>query len=69
MCVIRRGRTAEKRAELARGLIDACRKIVGLRDDNLNLEFTQHAGGEMFHTLYGSLSDDCTPDEPDKLGS
>jgi hypothetical protein len=43
--------------------------IVGLKDDNLNLEFTQHAGDEMHHTLYVGLSDDWNPGEPDRLGS
>jgi len=69
MCDIRRGRSAEQRAELARKLIDACKEILGLTDDNLNLEFTQHAGDEMYHTHYGGLSDDWNPDEPDRLGS
>jgi len=67
MCDIRRGRSAEKRAALAKLLIEACKEILGLRDDNLNLEFTQHAGDEMYHTLYGGLSDDWNPDEPDRL--
>lgn len=67
MCDIRRGRPAAQRAELARLLIQACKDIVGLRDDNLNLEFTQHAGDEMYHTLYGGLSDDWNGGEPDKL--
>jgi phenylpyruvate tautomerase PptA (4-oxalocrotonate tautomerase family) len=67
MCDIRRGRPAQQRAELARMLIDACIEIVGLRDDNLNVEFTQHDGDEMYHTLYGGLSDDWKPDEPDNL--
>jgi phenylpyruvate tautomerase PptA (4-oxalocrotonate tautomerase family) len=69
MCDIRRGRSALQRAELARKLIDACKEIVGLKDDNLNLEFTLHAGDEMYHTLYGGLSDDWNADEPDRLGS
>jgi phenylpyruvate tautomerase PptA (4-oxalocrotonate tautomerase family) len=68
MCDIRRGRPAELRAELARKLIDACVEIVGLRNDNLNIEFTQHDGDEMYHTLYGGLSDDWHPDQPDTLG-
>ena len=68
MCDIRRGRSPEMRAELARELIDACIEIVGLREDNLNIEFTQHDGNEMYHTLYGGLSDDWNPDLPDKLG-
>ncbi len=68
MCDIRRGRTAEHRAELARRLVDACIEILGLREDNLNLEFTQHAGDEMYHTMYGGLSDDWNPEVPDVLG-
>ena len=69
MCDIRRGRPVEQRAELARRLIDARKEIVGLRDDNLNVEFTLHAGDELYHTLYGGLSDDWNPDEPNRLGS
>ena len=60
MCDIRRGRPTGQRAELARQLVDACKEILGLRDDNLNVEFTQHAGDEMYHTLHGGLSDDWT---------
>lgn len=68
MCDIRHGRPAELCAELARKLIDACIEIVGLRNYNLNIEFTQHDGDEMYHTLYGGLSDDWNPDQPDTLG-
>jgi hypothetical protein len=50
------------------GLIGACVEIVGLGEDNLNVEFTQHAGDEMFHPLYGGLSDDWNAGEPDRLG-
>jgi phenylpyruvate tautomerase PptA (4-oxalocrotonate tautomerase family) len=67
MCDIRRGRPAALRAELARQLIDACIEIVGLREDNLNLEFTQHDGDEMYHTLYGGLSDDWVAGKPDSI--
>jgi hypothetical protein len=69
MCDIRRGRPAGQRVELARLLVDACKEILGLRDDHLNVEFTQHAGDEMYHTLYGGLSDDWNPDESDRLGT
>ena len=68
MCDIRRGRPAQQRAELARMLIDACLEIVGLREDSLNLEFTQHHGDEMYHPLYDGLSDDWKAGEPDRLG-
>jgi phenylpyruvate tautomerase PptA (4-oxalocrotonate tautomerase family) len=67
MCDIRRGRPAALRAELARKLIDACIEIVGLREDNLNLEFTQHDGDEMYHALYGGLSDDWAPGKVDAI--
>ena len=69
MCDIRKGRSAKLRAELAADLVKACQEILGLRDDNINLEFTQHSGDEMYHTLYGGLSDDWVEGEPDKLGS
>ena len=68
MCDIRRGRTAEVRATFARQMVDACIEILGLREDNLNLEFTQHAGDEMYHTMYGGLSDEFVPGEADRLG-
>jgi len=63
MCDIRRGRSPEKRAELAKALIGACEEILGLAPDLLNVEFTQHAGDEMYHPLMGGLSDDWKPDE------
>jgi phenylpyruvate tautomerase PptA (4-oxalocrotonate tautomerase family) len=58
MCDIRRGRPAQQRAELAARLVEACTEILGLGRDNLNVEFTQHAGDEMYHPLLGGLSDD-----------
>jgi phenylpyruvate tautomerase PptA (4-oxalocrotonate tautomerase family) len=67
MCDIRKGRSAELRGELAAMLIEACQEILGLKDDNINLEFTQHNGDEMYHTLYGGLSDDWVEGEPDKI--
>jgi phenylpyruvate tautomerase PptA (4-oxalocrotonate tautomerase family) len=63
MCDIRRGRPAEQRARLAQALIDACIEILGLRVEQINVEFTQHAGDEMFHPLLGGLSDDWTAGE------
>jgi phenylpyruvate tautomerase PptA (4-oxalocrotonate tautomerase family) len=47
MCDIRRGRSAQQRAELAERLLDVCREILGFGEGDLNLEFTQHAGDEM----------------------
>ncbi|MEM6550418.1 MAG: tautomerase family protein [Pseudomonadota bacterium] len=67
MLDIRRGRPAEQRAELARLLIEACKEILGYEDADVNAEFTQHAGDEMYHTLYGGLSDEWQADTPDPL--
>jgi phenylpyruvate tautomerase PptA (4-oxalocrotonate tautomerase family) len=63
MCDIRRGRPAEQRAKLAQALINACVEILGLRIEQINVEFTQHAGDEMFHPLLGGLSDDWAAGE------
>jgi len=67
MCDIRAGRDKEKREALAWQLIRACREILGFTDENINLEFTQHAGDEMFHTRFGGLSDDWRSGEADKF--
>lgn len=61
MCDIRRGRSADQRAELAKRLIGACREILSL--DDVELEFTQHAGDEMYHPSMGGWSADWHPDE------
>lgn len=68
MCDIRKGRPVKLREELAAELVGACKEILGLHDDQINLEFTQHDGDEMYHTLYGGLSDDWKAGEPDRLG-
>ena len=64
MCDIRQGRPAEQRAELALALIDACVEILGLRRDQLPVDFTQHSGTEMFRASRG-WSRDWTADEAD----
>jgi hypothetical protein len=69
MCDIRKRRSAKLRGELAAMLVQGCQEILGLKDDNINLEFTQHDGDEMYHTLYGGLSDDWVEGEPDKFVS
>jgi hypothetical protein len=58
-------RPAEQRADLAKALIDACIEILGLKLDQINVEFTQHSGDEMYHPLRGGLSLDWRPDEVD----
>ena len=62
MCDIRRGRPPEQRSKLAEALIGACVEVLCLRIDQINIEFTQHAGDEMFHPML--LSDDRTNADP-----
>ena len=66
-CASSTWRSAERRSKLAGRLVEACKEIVGLQDDNINVEFTQHKGDEMYHTIYGGPSDDWKAGEPDKL--
>jgi phenylpyruvate tautomerase PptA (4-oxalocrotonate tautomerase family) len=69
MCDIRKGRPSEQRAELAKALVDACVDILGLRIEQINVEFTQHTGDEMYHPMRGGLSADWRPDEVDENSS
>ena len=55
-CDIRRGRSAEQRARLAEGLIAACREALALPGDVL-VEFTQHAGDELYREGRGMASE------------
>src|SRR5262245_38269831 len=61
-CDVRRGRPAEQRAELANALIDACVESLGLREDRMAVEFTQHSGDEMYRGGRG-LGVEWTPAE------
>jgi phenylpyruvate tautomerase PptA (4-oxalocrotonate tautomerase family) len=63
MCDIRRGRPAEHRMEVAKALCRDCIDILGLREDRLNVEFTQHAGDEMYHPTLGGYSPEWSQDE------
>jgi len=63
MCDIRRGRPAEQRLELAKLLVSDCMNILGLREDRLNVEFTQHSGDEMYHPTLGGFSPEWSPEE------
>jgi phenylpyruvate tautomerase PptA (4-oxalocrotonate tautomerase family) len=56
MCDIRRGRPAEMRLELCRALIAACEEVAGLDPDRIKIEFTQHAGDEMYHPHLGGFN-------------
>lgn len=63
MCDIRRGRSAELRMALAQQLISDCVAGLGLHEDRVNLEFTQHSGDEMFHPTLGGYSPEWSADE------
>ncbi|WP_395406932.1 4-oxalocrotonate tautomerase family protein [Pseudoduganella sp. UC29_106] len=63
MLDIRKGRPPELRMAVAQALCAHCVEILGLREDRLNVEFTQHTGDEMYHPTLGGYSPDWTPDE------
>lgn len=63
MLDIRRGRPPELRMEVAKALCAHCVEILGLREDRLNVEFTQHSGDEMYHPALGGYSPEWTADE------
>lgn len=63
MLDIRRGRPAELRMEVAKALCRLCVEILGLREDRLNVEFTQHSGDEMYHPALGGYSPEWEPGE------
>ncbi|MBT2303139.1 tautomerase [Variovorax paradoxus] len=63
MLDIRQGRPAELRMELAKALCAHCIEILGLREDRLNVEFTQHSGDEMYHPALGGFSPEWSPGE------
>ena len=63
MLDIRRGRPAELRMAVAKALCAQCAEMLGLREDRLNVEFTQHAGDEMYHPALGGYSPEWTQDE------
>jgi phenylpyruvate tautomerase PptA (4-oxalocrotonate tautomerase family) len=57
-CDIRRGRPAEQRATLAAAIVAACSEAFGLDASVIELEFTQHAGDEMYRR--GAFAGDWT---------
>jgi hypothetical protein len=63
MLDIRRGRSAERRMEVAKALCAHCVEILGVREDRLNVEFTEHSGDEMDHPALGGYSPEWTEDE------
>jgi phenylpyruvate tautomerase PptA (4-oxalocrotonate tautomerase family) len=63
MCELRRGRPSVVREALSKALIAVCNEHLGLAENELNIEFTQHSGDEMYHQWMGRLSEDWNADE------
>ena len=63
MCDVRAGRSTDVRARLARGVVDVCVSLCGLPAERVKVEFTQHAGDEMFHPHLGGFNQDWQPGE------
>ena len=61
-CDIRSGRPAEQRARLAEAMIQACAPALNISPDSLSVQFTQHAGDEVYRPDVG-LGEDWTPAE------
>jgi phenylpyruvate tautomerase PptA (4-oxalocrotonate tautomerase family) len=61
MCDIRRGRPAEQRARLATALTLAAADELDVPADDVEIEFTQHSGDEMYR--HGRLAAEWQPDE------
>jgi phenylpyruvate tautomerase PptA (4-oxalocrotonate tautomerase family) len=63
MLDIRQGRSAELRMAVAKALCAHAIETLGLREDRLNVEFTQHSGDEMYHPTLGGYSPEWRSDE------
>jgi phenylpyruvate tautomerase PptA (4-oxalocrotonate tautomerase family) len=63
MCDVRRGRAAEQREALAKALVAVCMDSLDLKENEINVEFTQHHGDEMYHPMMGGLSKDWSEAE------
>ena len=63
MCDIRIGRDEHTRIKLCRELVQLCNEVLDLETGQLNIEFTQHSGNEMYHQRIGSFSAEWSADE------
>lgn len=63
MCDICRSRPTDLRMDVAKALCRDCIDVLGPGQDRLNVEFTQHAGNEMYHPTLGGYSPEWTPYE------
>jgi phenylpyruvate tautomerase PptA (4-oxalocrotonate tautomerase family) len=62
-CEIRRGRDTATREQLSKALIAAINERLGLAENELNIEYTQHSGDEMYHPWMHGFSKDWDKDE------
>jgi phenylpyruvate tautomerase PptA (4-oxalocrotonate tautomerase family) len=60
-CEVRRGRPAAQRLRLAEAIVAAAVEALGLRADQIAVEFTQHAADEMYRD--GAWGREWSPDE------
>ncbi|WP_114937622.1 tautomerase family protein [Mucilaginibacter endophyticus] len=63
MLDVRAGRTPETREALSKKFIEICNEVLELEVNQLNIEFTQHTGDEMYHQWMGHLSKDWVAGE------
>ena len=63
MLDVRAGRSPEVREALSKKFIEICNEILELETNQLNIEFTQHSGDEMYHQWMGHLSKDWAAGE------
>ena len=63
MLDVRAGRAKETREILAKRFVEICNEILELEVNQLNIEFTQHSGDEMYHQWMGHLSEDWVAGE------
>jgi phenylpyruvate tautomerase PptA (4-oxalocrotonate tautomerase family) len=62
MCDVRRGRSVSTREQLSRRLIADCTEALSLPAEWVKVEFTQHAGDEMFHPHLGGFNQEWSPE-------
>ena len=60
MCDIRSGRPPATRAQLCERMLVVCEETLAIDPATLKIEFTQHAGDEMFHPHLGGFNTDWT---------
>lgn len=60
MCDVRRGRPPALREQLCERMLVVCEEVLGIDPVTLKIEFTQHAGDEMFHPHLGGFNSEST---------